>query len=521
MSGDEEITADNLTNKYECDICGQIFSKRSLIINHFITSLCYPSCSYYPKNDSSIYSLYKYSDNSKYYNKNMKEIRYNRIRSLEDETTKSIRNGKLSQSKKNFLYFNHDKCNKSFIDINTLKTHELIHAKLSEPNTGTTQDSTQNYKCSKCSEVFHMRSEIIVHIFSEHQEDYLKHSCDTCSRLYHPQEIILRLNINRFKCAVCPKSFSTSYRLVQHNRWHIGTNIYECQHCPKIFSNFSNYLFHERIHTKEIPYRCNFCGKWFPASCNLNIHFTIDNKPFECDVCLEVFAKMSSLQSHKILHTAENKQLKDTNYNNLTVQSTSLEVQTKRHTFRELYHCKVCNKSFLRLSLLRSHLKTHLYKNFQQDNNSSHNETKLSSSQDQRACFTDNSFFKCGLCQEIFSDRQIYINHRCTYCKCKICPKVLSNTFSLKRHYLSVHKIHKPFECSLCKKSFHQTVSLNRHKQYHSLFGKKEILEQYNVNNYETNMTKNNGITEYKCDLCTETFYNQYQICSHILETHN
>lgn len=520
MSGNEESATDNLANKYECDICGQIFSKRSLIINHFITSLCYPSCSYYPKNDSSIYSLYKYSDNSKYCNKNMKEIRYNRMCSLEDETTKSIRNGKLSRNKKNYSCFNYDKCNKSFIGINTFKTHESNYAKFTVPNKSTTQDLTQNYKCSKCSEVFHMRSEIIVHIFSEHQEDYLKHSCDTCSRLYHSQEIILRLNINRFKCAICPKSFSTSYRLALHHSWHIGTNIYECQHCPKKFSNFSNYLFHERIHTEEIPFRCNFCGKWFPASCNLNIHFAINNKPFECNVCLKVFAKMSLLKSHKIIHSAEEKQLKDTNHNNLTVQSTSLEVQTKRHTFRELYHCKACNKSFLRLSLLRSHLKTHLDKDFQQDNDSSQNVAKLSSSQDQRACFTKDSFFKCDLCHEILSGRQLYINHRCTYCKCKCCPKVLSNTFSLKRHYWKVHKIHKPFECSLCKKSFQQTVSLYRHKQHHSLFEKKEILEQNNVNNYETNMAKKNGIKEYECDLCTKTFHSQYQICSHILETH-
>uniref|UniRef100_A0A2S2P6I2 C2H2-type domain-containing protein n=1 Tax=Schizaphis graminum TaxID=13262 RepID=A0A2S2P6I2_SCHGA len=43
----EQNTTNNLTERFECDICGKIFPTRILIIHHFQVSLCYPENLYY------------------------------------------------------------------------------------------------------------------------------------------------------------------------------------------------------------------------------------------------------------------------------------------------------------------------------------------------------------------------------------------------------------------------------------------------------------------------------------------
>jgi len=43
---EQSTIIDNTLKKYECDICGKIFPKRTDIIKHFKTSLCYPEIIY-------------------------------------------------------------------------------------------------------------------------------------------------------------------------------------------------------------------------------------------------------------------------------------------------------------------------------------------------------------------------------------------------------------------------------------------------------------------------------------------
>jgi len=42
----EQSKIENVSKTYECDICGEIFSKRTDIIRHYKTSLCYPAIIY-------------------------------------------------------------------------------------------------------------------------------------------------------------------------------------------------------------------------------------------------------------------------------------------------------------------------------------------------------------------------------------------------------------------------------------------------------------------------------------------
>lgn len=265
--------------------------------------------------------------------------------------------------------FKCDKSNDLFRHLNSLKKHKIVHIsncqicnkRYSEPSSFTANEkiqipneskhiikvnnSSKDYECSTCSKVFHKRSEIISHIFESHQEDYSKYSCDTCANLcVSLPDFVLRFEKKVLKCDICPlsKKFTSSQRLQQHYKWHIGINNFKCQYCPVSFSKYSVYLDHENTHVGEKPFRCHFCGKWFPVSSNLNIHLRFynpfarnigekplskiptlprkrihpkeknqllsnnccktDNKEYKCDLCMQVFHNQSQICAH-ILET--------------------------------------------------------------------------------------------------------------------------------------------------------------------------------------------------------------------------
>lgn len=527
ITNKEQNVVDNLIKRYECDICGQIFYKRFLIIEHFRISLCFPEISIYSKNNSTKYSWCNNSKNVTLHNSNISNLVHHNIKEAFDfkissskiQNNKLITNYQILISKKNnlkcngyskdtfknkccinrtykwkckacgasfdkfsilkahqFIHFknkqiNYSTYNKLFINSNSLKNYNLVQKKVKIPeHINIIPNLTQNYECYKCSKVFHKRFEIISHIYNNHQEDYFKYSCDACSKLYHLQESIMHWNKNHFKCDVCPQSFSTLYRLHQHYRWHLGINCFKCQYCFKIFTRCSDYLFHEKTHTNEKPFRCNFCGEWFPISSNLNIYF---KKPYECDICQKTFNHMMSLLSHRKIHKKK-KKIKGTSCNELPSQSINLKIHTDSLKNRDI----VCKRA---------------------DNNKN---------------------FKCALCLKLISDANKFVAHRCTSFKCKFCLEIFCSTSSFKIHCEKIHQINKPFECGICKRIFMHSVSLNRHKKKHYKFENQLPPKLNNTDNkiYETNKSHTNK--EFKCDLCKTTFYIQSQIITHILETH-
>jgi len=364
-------------------------------------------------------------------------------------------------------------------------------------------NSSQNYECSTCSKVFHKRFKIISHIFTNHQEDYSKYSCDSCSNLYDSsQEFILHVEKNFFKCDVCPRSFTTSHRLHQHYRWHLGINNFKCQFCPKTFLKCSAYLLHERTHTREKPFRCHFCNKWYPISSNLNIHLDFDD-PFICKICEKSFSKMSSYLSHKRTHVFE-KRLISKRLNNSFYQSSTSRTHLgqRQHTGKKMFKCKVCNKSFIQLSTLNAHSKIHTKRYFNKFNIHSNVLTKSSYLNKHKTILENDKCFKCDLCQEIFSDWNIFTTHRCTSYKCRLCNKLLCNSVSLNRHtniHINKKKI-KEYE--------------NKHIQT------QNVCLKLNMNNSISKLEENDVKKEYKCDLCAKIFHKQCQIYDHILETH-
>lgn len=585
ISNNEESSLDNNMSKYVCDICGETFLRRILIIEHFKTSLCFPESAFNFENNSSMYNGFNNFENSilninsknNLELNNMKEAYKCNICQTVIPNNKLIKNSQIFRTKNNLKcktcskvngvsYKNtqHTKeeyvcktCGKLFINLSLLKVHRFIHPENKSCNIdkydasyincsnnrnlnltsenhykyfqnhfdsksyaskyiSKIHNSSQYYKCSKCSIVFYKRSDIIFHIFKTHQEDYSKHSCDTCSNVCgSSQEFVLHLEKNVLKCAICPQTFITSHKLHQHYKWHLGINNFKCQYCPKIFSNYSVYFIHEKMHTQKNPFRCNFCGEWFPFFSNLNIHLKF-NDPVVCGICEKVFFQMSSLLSHRRIHKKE-KILKNKSNNESFNQSSTADMYTKQHNNRKLYSCNICKRFFVQSSALSAHLKTHI----NEDNHyiiDSPDEvfTKVSLNKPKS---TLDGYIKCDLCQEIFSDRNIFNAHRCTSCECTFCRKLFNNSSSLKKHYKKIHKNKKPYQCDLCKTSFLYLTNLNKHKEKHIMY-EENMAIKWNVKNSVNGTEENVKKDEYRCDLCKTSFYKQTDIVAHILRTH-
>lgn len=556
ISNSKESKQDNSTSSYECDICGKVFPKRTLIVEHFRTSLCFPEIpSFLINNNSSYHHLCKspknvilrmnstnnlFNTNSKmthvYKNCQILHIKENNLKYNVDSRLNRINYKNHKYVHPMNTLFNCDKYNKSYTQLNALKKHKIInlfrchicletfseksslkaHKRIHESKSGNQcnicqkyfkskssvskhidriHNLTQEYECSRCSKVFYKRYEIVNHIFKNHQEDYSKYSCESCSKLYEfSNNSFYSLKKSCFKCDVCPQSFTTSHRLDQHYRWHLDINDFNCKHCSQQFSKFSVYLSHEKTHVGEKPFRCNFCGKWFPISSNINIHAGYNNI-FVCKFCEKIFSQMSLLVSHEKIHL-QKEQSKSKSFNKLFNQLSNLKLHTQQS--RKQFKCNKSDKIFFRSSTFRSHSQTNVIKNFQENNNCSSTVTKSSLTK-------HNECFKCDLCHEIFVDQKIFTTHRCTSC---------TKNLSFKKNHRKIYKNNKLFKCDVCFTSFMHSTSLNRHKKRHLEFEKN-----LSRNNYQKN-TDNFINKDYKCDLCMEVFNNQTQICAHILENH-
>ncbi|XP_022181648.1 zinc finger protein 616-like [Myzus persicae] len=453
---------------WKCKTCGQSFTSLSGIKEH----ICF-----FPKN--KLFNCYKCHKSYKNLNSLEKHKTFHSLHCnicfKEFFKQSSLRYHK----KRHYLRSSYQYNNRlEFLDYSGLKLTKRILS------------SSQNYECSRCSKVFHKRSEIICHILENHQLEYSKYSCDECTNVCDSsQDYILCFRKKYFKCDVCPLSFTTEHRLQQHYGWHLGINKFKCEFCPKTFTNLSLYLSHEKTHTVERPFRCSFCGQWFPETSNLNIHI----KPFKhfvCNICQKSYTQMSSLLFHKKIHAK-----KKCRVNKSCNQLSTMEIHSRRPSTRSKhFKCNVCAKSFFHSYSLRTHLKTH-----QKHKRPQKNSMRI----------------KCDLCQKLFYDKNILLAHRCKSLTCTYCLKIFNNSSSLKRHYKNMHKKNnKLFDCDICKISFMCSTSLNEHRKNHTQFENNTPLK-LNVNNDINTINE-----EFRCDLCMKSFDNQSQIFAHIVETH-
>ncbi|EFQ35377.1 uncharacterized protein GLRG_10521 [Colletotrichum graminicola M1.001] len=79
-------------------------------------------------------------------------------------------------------------------------------------------------------------------------------------RNYHPElsdapsaflQLSRRVEAARFRCKMCPKTFTRNINLKGHERSHFGERPYACPNCGKAFARLNDCRRHERIHARK------------------------------------------------------------------------------------------------------------------------------------------------------------------------------------------------------------------------------------------------------------------------------
>ncbi|XP_055680468.1 zinc finger protein 26-like [Lutzomyia longipalpis] len=204
----------HMTNTHECDICGEIFSKRKDRTEHI----------------------------------------------LEDHKGIESKNLRPSDIKP----FRCDKCGKSF----SYECHYMQHI-------SSTIDCTRQLICPICSQECKTQSTLTNHI-KTHSTDkpFVCTMCDKAFKMKSHLESHVSTHMQKsLMCPYCPKRFKVQKAVEDHikNRHHgLPPNpndpVICCTICKKIYKSLSALMEHVRIHPKRKPYECEFCGKRMTCS---------------------------------------------------------------------------------------------------------------------------------------------------------------------------------------------------------------------------------------------------------------
>ncbi|XP_065486139.1 zinc finger protein 777-like isoform X2 [Caloenas nicobarica] len=188
-----------------------------------------------------------------------------------------------------------------------------------------------------------------------------------------------------------------------------------------------------RGYVREWSHPCTECGKRFRLKINLIIHQRSHAKegPYECAVCEISFADKRHLDLHQSIH----------------VQDRAFGAKVWGNVHPEL-----------RIRPRRRLCRDFSGGSHSQGNGNYAGGTWLGQVKEEPD--------KGRLSSACVSQQQSPKSQTKPVLKCRLCKKILSCTFSLRRH-LQTHARDRPYCCSTCEKSFSRRTHLERHEKIH------------------------------------------------------
>ena len=267
----------------------------------------------------------------------------------------------------------------------------------------------------------------------------------------------------------------------------LSTAEHKCNFCDKVFSSPSQLKQHAIRHSNDKPFKCDFCKKSFKRKGHLSrhmerAHIKKNSHEHKCSICDKIFSSYFHVKQHVMVHTEQMK----TN---------------------ELKHkCNICDEIFPSPSQLKRHEIVH----------------------------SDEGSFKCDFCEKIYRHKSSWSSHmekahikknRHEH-KCKICDKVFSSYYFMKRHE-TVHTDERPFKCDFCVKSFKLKETCSRHmERVHNQSKRRYACEKCGKSYGSLSYLKQHTITvhidkePFPCDYCPKEFRYKHERDRHVKNVH-
>ncbi|OAD57830.1 Zinc finger protein 91 [Eufriesea mexicana] len=353
-----------------------------------------------------------------------------------------------------------DLCGKEFVEEASLKIHRSWHKRA---------NSRLSLRFLKkedevCSDKFNDVTELRKHLWDIH-----------CAR----NKTEKNFADDEFQCEICTNVFPDRETLDVHMQWHNAQPIlsdiqkinFPCEICGKLYSSKKVLSRHKKLHKAT-----TVAGMKFQAT---------NRRQMMCTFCNKVFTNNQSLQRHKLsMHVNLFPERPQMTYNNAKRMSQDepkpkkikLEDENKKTPFamdaltagRKSVMCHVCRKFFANMSVLYKH-KQLVHKNYP----------------------------KSGI--KVLALECIPVPSNDGKVSCNVCHRKFSGVPNLRQHFTVKHKLAPPkYACPIdgCQLTFPSPVTLKNHELSHTS-------------------------TIFSCNLCDRHVFSKQTMSKHMLTVHN
>ncbi|XP_037960003.1 zinc finger protein 224-like [Teleopsis dalmanni] len=237
---------------------------------------------------------------------------------------------------------------------------------------------------------------------------------------------------------------------------------------------------HLSIYDEDLRFTCKHCNRIYKNPTSYRKHMMVihdvepDIPEFICSQCNKVFITVRQLNTHIRTHLPPEEKMRTPcphcpkKFSTAAVLKQHVACVHSNHT---PFICDICGKRLKTRAALNEHKFVH----------------------------TSDCPFECDVCHKRFKNKarlklHADIHTACIY-TCTVCGMNLNTRRTLKMHML-VHSDERQFKCDFCQASFKRSKALKNHLILHT------------------------GLRPYKCDFCQLTFSNGSNCRSHTKKTH-
>lgn len=286
-----------------------------------------------------------------------------------------------------------------------------------------------------------------------------------------------------YYCMQCKEAIGNKKGLHKHREAHKGIadsewRAFQCPTCMLVFLRPQEAISHrEKLHGLKRQFVCGVCGVAYHRKKYYFNHRLTHNsrrQKITCDQCGITCATRQVLRRHMTLHNQD-----------------------------APYKCDICQKRFKSVDRLKSHVRSHLFKQEGSDMFDAYDKNCVEASErlGPRIQVTLHPT-ECETCKKKFRDKHLLEIHKNRFhgnkmsVFCNECGANFKSIDRLRNHITYTHGSEK-FACSICKRIYTCQLYLERHMELHYTRQKQHV-----------------------CTICSDSFSHQNALVAH-MKAHN